>query len=85
MPKTKEDLLKLTIYMKSGNAILIDGVTKYHIERDGRGCCKLELEQWIRGPFRVLELASLDVGQIEAITYEHYERVINKGKEKKDS
>ena len=82
MSKTKEKFFRLTIYMKSGNSIVIDGVTKYEFKKEGNGGSSLYLEQWDCAPFKFLIMPSLDLSQIEAIVRETYQEFVNKKKAK---
>ena len=55
----------LTFYMKSGNSIVIDGVTEWSIKTSGGSVTSVTLTQ--RHDKRKLILSTLNLDQIEAV------------------
>lgn len=64
--------MKLTIYMKSGNAIKLSGIEEYKIENKGNEIVGLTLKQKRRifgvVPTNTLLVKTISLDQIEAIT-----------------
>ena len=66
--KPSGPLLTLTFYMRSGNAITINGVTEYTIDSGDHGPKRIELKQWLDKGLTELLISTIDLDQIEAIT-----------------
>ena len=61
----------LTFYMKSGNKIVADKVTKFRVENNGNKVTSLLVEQKTKGIFKCkneLLISTIDLSQIECVT-----------------
>lgn len=60
--------MKITIYMKSGNKIVLPFIKKYDFEYEGDEITKLSIARRKLWPGEKLEVKSIALSQIEAIT-----------------
>jgi len=60
-------MMTVTLYMKSGNQLVSDCVTKYTFTPSIDGVSKIDLEQTQVAGSRIILTQSLDVGQIEGM------------------
>jgi len=62
--------MKLNLYMKSGNVIVLNGIDNYKLKANNDNIIYLELVMSDKARGEKLIMPSLDLSQIEAITQE---------------
>lgn len=60
--------MKMTIYMKSGNKIVLRGIKEYEIQNQGNDIVGIKLTNHLWYPGQMALLKTFDLRQIEAVT-----------------